>query len=58
MDCMIHLLKLHADPKDVTGFLDEHPAGRNIILLHGGKDCTKEFLEVHSEDGFFSNRSR
>ena len=23
----------------------------NIILLHGGKDCTKEFLEVHSEDG-------
>ncbi|CAE7769784.1 ACADL [Symbiodinium pilosum] len=35
---------------DVTGFLDEHPAGRSIVLLHGGKDCTKEFLQVHSED--------
>ena len=33
----------------MTRFVDEHPAGRNIVLLHGGKDCTKEFLEVHSE---------
>ena len=36
--------------KDVSRFVDEHPAGRSIILMHAGKDCTREFLEVHSED--------
>ncbi|CAE7031053.1 Acadl [Symbiodinium sp. CCMP2592] len=50
-DCWVIVNDRVYDPWiDVTGFLDEHPAGRNIILLHGGKDCTKEFLEVHSED--------
>eukprot|EP00405_Crypthecodinium_cohnii_P020884 CAMPEP_0206466848 /NCGR_PEP_ID=MMETSP0324_2-20121206/28700_1 /ASSEMBLY_ACC=CAM_ASM_000836 /TAXON_ID=2866 /ORGANISM="Crypthecodinium cohnii, Strain Seligo" /LENGTH=494 /DNA_ID=CAMNT_0053940037 /DNA_START=64 /DNA_END=1548 /DNA_ORIENTATION=+ len=35
---------------DVTNFLLEHPAGRGIIMLHAGKDCTKEFLDVHKEE--------
>lgn len=35
---------------DVTNFVSEHPAGRGIILMHAGKDCTQEFLEVHRED--------
>lgn len=35
---------------DVTTFVNEHPAGRNILLMHGGKDCTEEFLDVHGEE--------
>jgi len=35
---------------DVTSFLSEHPAGRTIIMMHAGKDCTTEFLDVHRED--------
>lgn len=35
---------------DVTDFLNEHPAGRNVIMLHAGKDCTEEFLDVHSDN--------
>lgn len=35
---------------DVTRFLSEHPAGRSIIMMHAGKDCTEEFLDVHSPE--------
>lgn len=34
---------------DVTKFISQHPAGRSIILMHAGKDCTEAFLDVHSE---------
>jgi len=34
---------------DVTDFLARHPAGARIIQLHGGRDCTSAFLDVHSE---------
>jgi len=31
---------------DVTSFVDEHPAGRGIIVKHNGKDITKPFNDV------------
>ena len=34
---------------DVTEFLNKHPAGAKIMLMHGGRDCTSAFLDVHSE---------
>jgi len=34
---------------DVTGFLALHPAGSRIILMHGGRDCTSAFRDVHSD---------
>ncbi|KAJ5637793.1 hypothetical protein N7490_007672 [Penicillium lividum] len=35
---------------DVTDFLDSHPGGANVILRCAGKDATKEFDSVHSEE--------
>lgn len=37
---------------DVTSFLDDHPAGRKIILLYAGKDATEAFLDIHNESYF------
>ena len=34
---------------DVTEFLNKHPAGAKIMLMHGGRDCTSAFMDVHSE---------
>jgi len=34
---------------DVTEFLSRHPAGGKIIQMHGGRDCTSAFLDVHAE---------
>jgi predicted heme/steroid binding protein len=34
---------------DVTEFLSRHPAGGRIIQMHGGRDCTSAFLDVHAE---------
>mmetsp|Transcript_60980 Transcript_60980/g.114987 ORF Transcript_60980/g.114987 Transcript_60980/m.114987 type:complete len:524 (-) Transcript_60980:246-1817(-) len=35
---------------DITDFLSAHPGGRSIIMMFAGKDCTEEFLDVHSEN--------
>ncbi|XP_062997533.1 cytochrome b5 [Elgaria multicarinata webbii] len=36
---------------DVTGFLDEHPGGEEVLLEQAGKDATESFDDVgHSED--------
>jgi cytochrome b involved in lipid metabolism len=34
---------------DVTELLSRHPAGGRIIQMHGGRDCTSAFLDVHAE---------
>lgn len=36
---------------DVTGFLDEHPGGEDILLDSAGRDATREFEDVgHSNE--------
>lgn len=36
---------------DITGFLDEHPGGEEIIFENAGGDATEDFLDIgHSED--------
>lgn len=36
---------------DITGFLDEHPGGEEIIFENAGGDATENFLDIgHSED--------
>lgn len=32
---------------DVTGFLNLHPGGMDVIMKYGGKDCTDAFNEAH-----------
>lgn len=35
----------------VGNFIDQHPGTPDLILEHGGKDCTKEFNDVaHSNE--------
>lgn len=33
---------------DVTGFIDEHPGGGDIILKYSMKNCTNIFNQIHS----------
>lgn len=36
---------------NITGFLDEHPGGEEIIFENAGGDATENFLDIgHSED--------
>ena len=35
---------------DVTKFLDEHPGGREALLLFAGRDATEEFNMLHKPD--------
>lgn len=35
---------------DVTKFLDEHPGGKQAILLFAGRDATEEFNMLHKPD--------
>jgi flavocytochrome c len=35
---------------DVTSFLDEHPGGKQAVLLFAGRDATEEFLMLHKLD--------
>ncbi len=39
---------------DVTSFLRDHPAGPLIMQLHGGRDASTAFLDVHSESYLWS----
>ncbi|KAJ2387912.1 hypothetical protein GGI23_006171 [Coemansia sp. RSA 2559] len=42
---------VHGKVYDVTGFLDEHPGGEEVILEHAGIDATEAFEDIgHSED--------
>jgi len=45
------LLIIHDKVYNVTNFLNEHPGGEEILLDHGGKDATEDFIDVaHSGD--------
>jgi len=35
---------------NMTNFLNDHPGGKNAILLYAGKDATKEFSLLHQFD--------
>ncbi|KAJ2681944.1 Cytochrome b5 [Coemansia spiralis] len=36
---------------DVTGFLEEHPGGEEVILEYAGRDATEAFEDIgHSDD--------
>jgi L-lactate dehydrogenase (cytochrome) len=41
---------LHGKVYDLTGFLQEHPGGKRVILQCAGKDGTSAFSEIHSVD--------
>ncbi|KAK0180039.1 hypothetical protein PV327_005722 [Microctonus hyperodae] len=42
---------IHHNVYDVTGFLDEHPGGEEVLLDQAGKDSTEAFEDVgHSSD--------
>lgn len=34
---------------DVSNFMFVHPGGLKSILIHGGNDCTSEFLRLHRQ---------
>lgn len=38
---------LHGRVYDVTGFLDSHPGGREMLLLAAGRECTDLFASYH-----------
>lgn len=42
-DCWI---AIHGNVYDITGFMDEHPGGTDILRLHAGEDATREFDDV------------
>eukprot|EP00343_Euplotes_focardii_P006857 CAMPEP_0205825192 /NCGR_PEP_ID=MMETSP0206-20130828/24257_1 /ASSEMBLY_ACC=CAM_ASM_000279 /TAXON_ID=36767 /ORGANISM="Euplotes focardii, Strain TN1" /LENGTH=123 /DNA_ID=CAMNT_0053124023 /DNA_START=46 /DNA_END=417 /DNA_ORIENTATION=+ len=43
-------ISVHGHVYDVTGFLDDHPGGPDIIMNNGGTDATEEFEDVfHSK---------
>ena len=46
-DCWV---VVNGDVLDVTDFLDDHPGGKNAILLYAGKDATAEFNMLHKKD--------
>ena len=35
---------------NVTPFLDEHPGGREAIMLYAGKDASEEFNMMHTDE--------
>jgi len=35
---------------DVTNFLNEHPGGKDSIMLFAGKDASEEFNMIHKPD--------
>ncbi|XP_072236673.1 cytochrome b5 type B [Leuresthes tenuis] len=44
-------LIIHDKVYDITGFLEEHPGGEEVLLEQGGADATESFEDVgHSTD--------
>ncbi|KAL7419817.1 hypothetical protein Q5752_005733 [Cryptotrichosporon argae] len=42
---------VHDKVYDVTGFLDEHPGGDEVIIEEGGRDATEAFEDIgHSDE--------
>lgn len=39
---------MRGDVYDVTRFLNEHPAGKTVLLKQAGDDATEIFESVHS----------
>lgn len=35
---------------NLTGFLKEHPGGKESILLYGGSDATEQFEMMHQKE--------
>lgn len=35
---------------NVSSFLDQHPGGSAIILLHAGQDVSRQFAAIHGDD--------
>ena len=49
-DVSSHLFLVHHSPPYVSPSLSPSPpSGAKIIQMHGGRDCTGAFLDVHSE---------
>ncbi|GJJ71315.1 cytochrome b5 [Entomortierella parvispora] len=45
------LVAIHGKVYDVTGFIDEHPGGEEVLLDEAGKDATESFEDVgHSDE--------
>ncbi|KAF9551015.1 hypothetical protein EC957_010783 [Mortierella hygrophila] len=44
-------LAVHGKVYDLTGFIDEHPGGEEVLLDEAGKDATESFEDVgHSDE--------
>ncbi|RKP22592.1 cytochrome b5-like heme/steroid binding domain-containing protein, partial [Syncephalis pseudoplumigaleata] len=44
-DCWV---VIHGKVYDVTGFLNEHPGGRKVIMNAAGTDATRQFDAFHN----------
>ena len=47
-DARSHTPSSYLQVYDFSDFLDEHPAGPEAILEHGGKDGTEVFAKIHN----------
>lgn len=45
-DCWVIL---YGEVYDVTKFLNDHPGGKQAILIYAGKECTEEFDMLHEK---------
>jgi cytochrome b involved in lipid metabolism len=52
LDCV--WIVLYGRVFDVTGFLENHPGGKAVILGKAGTDATKQFEEIHSGSGGYA----
>ncbi|KAF9102687.1 hypothetical protein BGX27_010905 [Mortierella sp. AM989] len=42
---------IHGKVYDITGFIDEHPGGEEVLIDEAGRDATESFEDVgHSEE--------
>lgn len=41
---------IHDKVYDVTGFLESHPGGANILIRSSGRDATKDYESVHNPE--------
>jgi L-lactate dehydrogenase (cytochrome) len=43
-------LIIHNHVYDISEYLPEHPGGEWILLMYAGRDATKKFDSVHTQD--------